>query len=171
MQTTHADDIAPIKDPKVQAGRVPLEYVFYDPSTVEIIGDYWSAVSSIRKYALKIPAGVLGNFSLPKNDQERAVYNKLPAEFRKAIEKKIPLRNYFYVDIPDDRVFVAHYKKDDTDIWGKSFIYSILSDIFYNDKLRLAKTTALDGFYNVIRILFDYIISNIRYIFFRYLSS
>lgn len=51
-----------------------------------------------------------------------------------------------------DSLYVSHYKKKDSDIWAKSFIYSILHDVIYNEKLRIAKISALDSFYNSVRL-------------------
>jgi hypothetical protein len=133
-------------------GRIPLEYLFYDPSTLELIGGRVGALSNRKIYAIRINPSLLDGIRSPRNDLERQVYNAIPQEVKNALEGKNLLNSMMLVPLPEDKVFIGHYKKDDSDVWAKSFIYSILDDIFYNDKLKLAKTSALDGWYNVIRL-------------------
>lgn len=142
-------DIRKLDDPGT--GRIPIEYVFYDPATIELVGGEIGALSDKKEYALRIPFVLFDGLRSPKNELERQVYESLPREIKDAIAGKTG-DGLFYLPIPSDKIFVAHYKKDDCDIWAKSFIYSILDDVFYNDKLKLAKTSALDGWYNVIRL-------------------
>lgn len=136
---------------EVKEGRIPLEYLFYKPSTIELVGDGFASFVNPKQYAIRIPLNSLSVLR-PKNALEETIYNKLPPEIKNAIEGKATSGGILYVPIPSDKVYVAYYKKDDTDIWAKSFIYSILSDVFYNDKLKMAKTSALDGWYNVVRL-------------------
>jgi len=140
-----------IEDLTKASGRIPLEYVFYDPSTIELVGDSFAPYVSEKKYAVRIPISSMTGLSRPKNKLEEEVYNKLPQEIKDAIEGKTG-NGILYVPIPTEKLYVAYYKKDDSDIWAKSFIYSILSDVIYNDKLKMAKTSALDNFHSVVRL-------------------
>ena len=135
-----------------EPGRIPLEYVFYDPSTVDAIGGDLAGLSSDKIYALRVPIGNLMASSNPKNPLEKEVFDGLPQEIKDAIQGRTSTAGVALIRIPNDKVYICHYKKDDSEIWGKSFIYSILEDVFYNNKLKLAKTSALDGWYNVIRL-------------------
>lgn len=130
--------------------QIPIQYVFYDPSTIEIIGGYIAGLSTEKAYALRVPINLISNVNSPGLSREKTIEG-LPQEIQDALKGNIK-GSFALIPIPNDKLFVGHYKKDDSDIWGKSFIYSILSDIFYNDKLKLAKTSALDSFCNVIRI-------------------
>lgn len=134
--------------------RIPLEYLFYDPSTVEIIGDELSALSENKIYGLKIASGTLTSIlsRKPRTTLEKEVYNSIPQEIKDALNGKIAKSGNYVVPLPSDKIYIAHYKKHDTQIWAKSFIYSILSDIQYNDKLKLAKINSLDGMINVTRL-------------------
>jgi hypothetical protein len=134
----------------IEPGRIPLEYVFYNPATIELVGGVMGAVSDNKIYALRIPMNTFLGMR-PTNDLERKVYEALPPEIKDVINGKSKATTY-YVPIPKEKVWVGHYKKDDTDIWAKSFIYSILSDVYYNDKVKMAKTSAMDGMINVIRL-------------------
>jgi hypothetical protein len=130
--------------------KIPLQYIIYDPSTIELIGDSVGAVSTNKIYALRIPLTQFYNLK-PKNDLEKQVFQGLPDEIKRAIEGK-KTDGYYYIQIPSDKIFVGHYKKDDSQIWARSFIYSILSDIYYNDTVKQAKISAMDGIINVIRV-------------------
>lgn len=131
--------------------RLPLSYIFYDPSTIELVGGSAGAISSKKIYAIRIPYQFLDGIRTPKNALEKQVYDAMPQEIKDALAGK-STDGLLLVPIKDENLYVGHYKKDDSDIWAKSFIYSILDDILYNDKLKLAKVSALDGFYNVIRL-------------------
>lgn len=150
MRRTEAEDL---KDNGVK-GRIPLEYVFYDPSTVEVVGGMLGGFSDQKNFALRLPVTSLSKFAKSNNSLEKKVFDGLPQEVKDAIAGKgnNTTSTHYLLPIPEDKVYVAFYKKDDSDIWAKSFIYSILQDVFYNDKLYLAKTATLDSWTNIIRL-------------------
>jgi hypothetical protein len=145
------DTIPSIKD-GTGNGRIPLEYTFYDPSTLELVGGSVGALSQEQIYAIRVPFQFFDGFRTPRNDLERKVFDKLPSEIKDAILGNVTGDGLYMIPIPTDKLYVGFYKKDDSDIWAKSFIYSILDDIIYNDKLKLAKTAGLDNWYNVLRV-------------------
>ena len=133
---------------------IPVGYTFYDPSTIEVIGGGLAGLSAYKQYGLRVPLNIFDGVKTPKNAVEQKIFDNLPMEIKDAVKGNVYQKYSGLVNIPIDnkKLYVAFYKKDDSDIWGKSFIYSILDDIFANDKLQLAKTSALDGWYNVIRL-------------------
>ena len=133
-------------------GRIPIEYTFYNPATIELVGDHFGALARNKIHGLRIPYTFFEGYRNPRTPLEKEVYDTLPIELKQALEGRTHKEGIYVLPIPTDRLHVAYYKKDDCDIWGKSFIYSILDDIIYNDKLKLAKTSALDSWYNVIRL-------------------
>lgn len=136
----------------VKYGYIPLEYKFYNPASVDVVGDGLSLFSDTKMYGLRISAKILQNLKQPKTDAERKIFNSLPPEIQNLIKSKNLLKGHYVVPIDNDKIYIGHYKKDDNDIWAKSFIYSVLSDIQYNQKLKLAKITTLDGMINVTRL-------------------
>jgi hypothetical protein len=50
------------------------------------------------------------------------------------------------------KIYVDYYKKDDWEDWGTPFLYGVLEDIMFKEKMRLADMAALDGVINVIRL-------------------
>lgn len=141
------------KNPSVDYGNIPLGYVFYNPANIELMGDDLAAFSEEKKYGIKIAQSVLSKYiKTPSNDVEKEIFDKLPIEIKRAIEKKPTTKGYYLVEIPKDKIYVAHYKKDDHQIWAKPLIYGVLSDIQFNEKIKLAKLSSLDGFINVTRL-------------------
>ena len=131
--------------------KIPLDYVFYDPQTITLIGGEAAIFSGVKKWAIKINSTSITQFkTLIKANSEDVLYN-LSDEVKKAI---INAKTGVDLTIPfrEDEVYVGHYKKKDSAVWAKSFIYSILHDVIYNEKLRMAKISALDSWYNSVRL-------------------
>lgn len=131
--------------------KIPLDYVFYDPQTVMLIGGEAAIFSGNKRWAIKISSTHISQFkSLVKKEGDSALEG-LPPEVKKAIMSS---KNGVDLMIPldPDSIYVAHYKKKDSAVWAKSFIYSILHDVIYNEKLRMAKISALDSWYNSVRL-------------------
>jgi hypothetical protein len=131
--------------------KIPVGYAFYDPSSVELIGDFLGTVADQRIYALKVPIHNLVNRTTSRNDLEQKVFNSLPLEIKNAMNG-VTVGSTYYQPIPEKELHVDYYKKDDSEVWATPFVYTILPDVFYNKKLHLAKTTLLDGMMNPIRI-------------------
>lgn len=139
------------KLPVNNAGKVPVKYIFYNPANIEAIGDFISTVSDNKLYGLRIPLNIFHTFSNPKNDLERKVYDELPQEIKDAL-KNTTYKGTMYVPLPEEKMFVTSFNKNDTDIWATSFVYGVLGDIYYNNKLKQAKLSALDGVINYVRL-------------------
>lgn len=139
---------------RLRGKNIPTGYIFYDPSFVEVKGEYLAGFTAERKYSIRILNSDIVAKRYAMNPLSEEDFNTLPEELKIVLSgnnKKSPSSG-IYVDIPPDAVYAAHYKKDDTDIWATPFIYSIMQDVYYNDKLALAKTSMLDGMINPIRI-------------------
>jgi len=131
--------------------KIPLDYVLYDPQTVTLMGGEAAIFSGIKRWAINISPTHISQFKALVKKEGDAVLSGLTDEVKKAI---LTAKNGSNISIPldEDSVYVAHYKKKDSAIWAKSFIYSILHDVIYNEKLRLAKISALDSWYNSVRL-------------------
>jgi len=143
------------RDHDVEPGVIPLSYVFYDPETIELIGGELAIFSGTKSYGIRISASnILKLTSLLSSNKK--LISKLPSELIALLKSGNNLRiqgnTDMIIPIPDNRVYVDHFKKRDSEAWAKGFIYSILEDVLYNSKLRLAKLSALDSFYNAIRV-------------------
>lgn len=122
------------------AKEIPWRYTFIDPMYIEIAaGPLASFIGGKKAYGLKLPSHLRRIINSPKNDAEKFMVSKLPAEVIEAAKTRKP---YF---LDPDKVIVSHYKKDDWQTWAFPMIYSIMDDITVLEKLKLADMAALDG--------------------------
>jgi hypothetical protein len=129
---------------------IPIGYIFYDPQTIRLIGGPLAIFADYKKWGVKVSNAQMQTLK-DAYAKDSEIVDKLPAEIKEIIMSKGILAETL-IPIPHDEVWVAHYKKKDSEVWAKSFIFSILHDVIYNEKLRLAKISALDSWYNSIRI-------------------
>lgn len=140
----------------IEPGQIPVEYIFYDPSALELIGGELALFTGLRHYGLKITSHNFIKLRTLFSQNRDAVEGTLPPEVLAILNGDIPpkrtLDGDFIIPIPSERLYVGHYKKRDSNVWAKSFIYAILHDVTYNEKLRVAKISALDNWYNAVRL-------------------
>ena len=132
--------------------RIPVSYVFYDPATIELVGDFAGTIADRKTYAIKIPIYNFVNRTYKYNDEEKKVFESLPKEIKDAINGNFSQGTTYYEPIPERDIYVGWYKKDDSEIWANSFVYTVLPYVIYNEKLHRAKMSLLDGMMNPIRI-------------------
>lgn len=135
-------DIVPKLLDKPEPGVIPWRYTFINPLAVEITDDplgdplYWLRVNAHMSKRI---------FGTAANADSQMVA-LLPPELKTLAQKERLIR----LDPEKTRVF--HYKKDDWELWGTPFIYSILDDLIAFEKMKLADITALDGAISHIRV-------------------
>jgi hypothetical protein len=126
---------------KTLTREIPVRYIFLDPLEAEWDKGSLSYIFGTRqlryKLAKEVAAAVRANPSLAK---------VLPEDFRNNLDKS----SGFNLDM--SKIYVGFNKKDSWDNWATPMLVSVLPDIFYKDKLRLADLAALDGVINIIRI-------------------
>jgi hypothetical protein len=133
--------------------RIPLSYVFYDPVTIELVGDFLGTIPDKRRYAIKIPIYNVLNRNQRFNDVEQQIFESLPKEIKDAVNNvgKTTGSTYYY-PIPENEIYVASYKKDDSEVWAIPFTYTVLPYILYNEKLQRTKMALLDSMMNPLRV-------------------
>lgn len=131
--------------------QIPLDYVLYDPQTIELIGGEAAIFSGSKRWAIKLTSKHISQFKELAKKNGDSVLSDLAPEIKKSIMSSKPGVD-LVIPLDEDSVYVGHYKKKDSAVWAKSFIYSILHDVIYNEKLRLAKISALDSWYNSVRL-------------------
>jgi hypothetical protein len=133
--------------PRLNTRLIPWNYVFISPAICEKTGGPLAAFYGEKQVSMRLSPDLIRAIKRPKTDADKALVSKLPAEVVEAArqgKKMVPL--------DPTRTVVAHYKKDDWEDWGTSFLFSVLDDIAFKDKMRMADIAALDGVINVIRI-------------------
>lgn len=130
---------------KLKRGKVPVNYFFYDPSTIEAIGGFYGTMGDVKLYGIKVPVHTYANKKLPTNGDEKSVFDSYPIEIQKMLKGQSDTNSPTYIKLKPEDIYVGHYKKDDTLVWAVPFLYSLFDDLFYNQKLKLTKITMLDG--------------------------
>jgi hypothetical protein len=133
---------------KVNKNEIPWKYTFLSPVVVEKIGGEVGKFFGSDSLGMKIPTLLASSIKNPKTDVEKDFVKKLPAEVVQAVKK----RGTNLVKLDMDRIYVDYYKKDDWEDWGTPFLYGVLEDVMFKEKMRLADMAALDGVINVIRL-------------------
>jgi len=131
---------------KTERNQIPMNYIFMNPATVDVVGEQLAAFSNKKRYSITVPDKVRRLIQHPKTDAEKKLVKDLPPEIKKAAEKREPFL------LPEDKTVVFHYKKDDWQPWALPMVYSLMEDIILLEKLKLADIAALDGAISNIRI-------------------
>jgi len=148
-ETKIVDKPEKIKTTKKNANKreIPWRYTFLSPVVIEKIGGEVGRFFGADALGMRIPTALRNAIKSPKSDAERNYIKKLPPEVVKAAGKGSHL-----VELNADMIYVDYYKKDDWEDWGTPFLYGVLEDVMFKEKMRLADMAALDGVINVIRL-------------------
>lgn len=139
------DLVNPSRTLKLESMEIPWGYTFLNPVDVNVVDEELSAFSGVTSYSLSLST-TLSN-SISSNNANPATLSVLPPSLLKAIRegaKQIPL--------PDDKIVVFNYKKDDWQVWADPIHFCILEDLIDYQKARLADRTALDAAASRIRV-------------------
>jgi hypothetical protein len=137
-----------INDRLYLKAEIPWQFCFIDPRSVRVAGGALASFVGKKQYILKIPRNLSSLLSRAKSiDEYQLLLSLLPSDIREAVEK--PGKEIL---LPDDKVFVFHYKKDDWMEWAVPMVYACLDDIITLSKLKLADRAALDGAISKIRV-------------------
>ena len=138
-----ASDIR-LEVPKVEDAQVPWRYNFFNPLTIDMKDGIVSMFIGRKNYQITADTFFdnLKDGSIPAKIMET-----LPANVKQAIKNKDKK-----FDLESDRLYVAHYKKDDWQQWAHPLVYAILDDIIMLEKMKLADLAALDGAISNIRL-------------------
>jgi len=126
---------------------IPWRYTFLSPVIIEKIGGEVGRFFGSDALGMRIPKSLANSIKSPKTDAEKAFIAKLPPEIVRAAKKYGSL-----VALDMNKIYVDYYKKDDWEDWGTPFLYGVLEDVMFKEKMRLADMAALDGVINVIRL-------------------
>lgn len=148
-ETKVMDTPEKIKTTKKKANRreIPWRYTFLSPVVVEKIGGEVGRFFGCDKLGMRISHSLANAIKRPKTDAEKNFVKQLPPEVVSAAKKSGTV-----VGLDMDKIHVDYYKKDDWEDWGTPFLYGVLEDVMFKEKMRLADMAALDGVINVIRL-------------------
>jgi len=132
---------------KTNRREIPWKYTFLSPVVIEKIGGELGRFFGSDTLGMRIPTALRNSIRAPKTKAEKAYVSELPPEVVRAAKKTGGL-----VKLDMDKIHVDYYKKDDWEEWGTPFLYGVLEDVMFKEKMRLADMAALDGVINVIRL-------------------
>lgn len=148
LKTSAAPDLVNPPVPEnlqVSNMEVPWTYTFLNPLDVDIVGEELAAFTGVAQYALKVPNDIIS--SINADNLSSAFLTRLPPNILKMIKGGSK-----YVPLPNDKVMVYHYKKDDWQAWADPIHFCILEDLIDFQKARLADRTAMDAASSRIRV-------------------
>lgn len=132
---------------KTNRREIPWKYTFLSPVVIEKIGGELGRFFGSDAVGMRIPTSLANSIRAPKTETEREFVKELPPEVVRAAKKQGGL-----VKLDMDKIHVDYYKKDDWEAWGTPFLFGVLEDVMFKEKMRLADMAALDGVINVIRL-------------------
>lgn len=139
-------DMPNVYDP--QKMEIPIRYTFLNPMALEVVGEQIAAFTGRLQYVLRMPDRVssilnTGLFGLDPS----SLLDDIPTDISNAINT-----NQKYLPLNNDKLLTFFYKKDDWEVWAYPMLYSLLDDLIFLEKMKLADLTALDGIISHIRI-------------------
>lgn len=148
------DDIEKVRvnqDPKSSRRVIPWRYTFLNPVFIEKIGGRVGKFVGGDELGIRLNKGLIRAIRRPRTDAERAMVQQLPKEVIDAAKENSG-GDTKIIKLDLDRIYVDYYKKDDWEEWGTPFLYSVMEDILFKEKMRLADIAALDGVINSVRL-------------------
>jgi hypothetical protein len=127
-----------------KAKRLPHKYIFLNPMSVDVDGDYSDVFGGELNYVMKLGKLVREAYS---GRRKRPNTSSLPPKMRAAIES-----GKSEVPLDSNDLLLFFYKKDDWDIWASPMLEPILDDITMLEKMKLADVAALDGVISNVRL-------------------
>jgi hypothetical protein len=131
---------------QVSKREIPWKYNFLNVAALFWIGDEIDPDN--KKLAFQPSQSLLKVIRTPNDFFQKSYVDRLP----KSILDKVKTDDSAFIPLDMDSIYVAFNKKDSWEDWAPPFLYSILSEIHFRDKLRQAEISALDGVINVIRL-------------------
>lgn len=126
---------------------IPIKYVLYKPTEIELENSQLAGVVGVRQYVVPISANLKNAINKAIKEKDSKVLSKIPKEMLAAV---VNGAKEYRLPIEDTDTFF--YKKDDGLLWAVPMIYSIQRYILLLEKLRLADVAALDGAISKVRI-------------------
>lgn len=133
------------KDAKEPTRQIPWGYNFISPAIVDKKTGDIDSLTGETKLVVNLPATFITTLQASTNISSE-VMMKLP----KDIMDGVRAGNKPVLD--PAITYVGYYKKDDWEEWATPFLYSVMDDISFKERLRQADLAALDGVINVIRL-------------------
>lgn len=140
-------DIQPTPKPKASRNVVPWSYDFLNPEVIKMYGGELAMFAGKPRYGFDLHPKVISAINNPRTQDEIDLVATLPSyiiDIVKSGGKRVV--------IDESRLIIAHYKKNDWQVWAQPMLYSVMDDIILLQKMKLTDLAALDGAISHIRI-------------------
>ncbi len=127
---------------------IPWRYTFLNVAALDWLGDETNQAQGGKTLIFRPSATLLNKIRNTSDSFQKQFSDTLPTSVIESVIKK----NNDYITLDMTKISVSFNKKDDWEDWAPPFLYGVLGDIRFKDKLRQAENAALDGWINVIRL-------------------
>lgn len=131
---------------------IPWKYTFLQPTRIKKISGEVGGFFGDDEVAIELSAALIKSIKSPQTKAEKDFVDKLPAEIISAVTGLNKSSPSVLIKLNKENIYIDYYKKDDWQEWGTPFLYGILEDVLFKEKMRLADMSALDGVIDVIRL-------------------
>lgn len=128
---------------QVAAGEIPWRYHFLNVAALFWQGGEQARITGDRVLAFRPSTSVLNSL----RDSSLDLSTSLPTSVIDSLKGGSSI-----VPLDMNSIYVCHSKKDSWEDWAPPFLYCILDDVKFKNKLRQAENAALDGLINVTRL-------------------
>lgn len=132
-------------DNQTNKKEIPWRYTFLNVAALTWSDDEEDKLTGKKKLKFKLSNKLLNKIKSPNFSND--LLQKMPDIVKKSISN-----GQNEVELDMDQVYVAHNKKDSWQDWSIPYLYALLPDVIFREKLRQAENAALDGVINVVRL-------------------
>lgn len=136
------------KENQGRKNEIPYRYTFLNTASLYWLGGDVSRALPNRQLGFKVSSTLINAIRTPRNIFQEQLANNLPDD----LKSKLTTESSGIIALDMEELHVSHNHKDSWEDWAPPFLYSILSDLQFRDKLKQAEISALDGVINVIRL-------------------
>lgn len=126
-----------------KAREIPVSYTVLDPLLIDKVT---SAVFNDYIIKFTLPTDLQRTISNPRTDKEKIISQQI----KQLMGDK---KSGNQIELDPNRTTIIHRKKQPYEKWAKPFLYAILDDIYYRNKLRMMDKAAADSIINAIVLL------------------
>lgn len=137
-----------VENPILKERQIPWKYNFVNINALKWVGGDLNKTYKTRQLVFKLPQTLQNSIKGPSEPFVQMRTDQIPDDVKKSLT---PDKDGF-ITLDMDKIYFCHNKKDSWEDWAIPFLYTVLADLHFKDKLRQAEISALDGVINVIRL-------------------
>lgn len=143
---TMAVDTKVYKNPKAASREIPISY---NCLNVGLLIWLPHDAEGKKQLAFRTTSKILDAARNPNDPFKLMLLQNVPADIRSIVGDNT---DSGVIKLDMEKLYVGYSKKDSWQDWAPPFLYCVLSDLQFKDKIRQAELSAMDGWINVIRL-------------------